>query len=418
MQKKVHTWRCVISNSALGQTINKRPRIALVTHSTGGGVWTVTNFIAQVLRQHGGYAFDIILLATSANDSASVRLLSPVTWLRGIQIRNSQIEDIFYSRVGAFLTELEFQRYKPHPALTRLLQTYDLIQVVAGTPAWAAVTRLAGKPTCLFAATTAQKERVTKLQRTRSWRKTWMHAMTMLATRYERQALPQMACVFAESEYTVKLLRGQVDASRLHLGPPGVDSDYFLPEDDYCADGPIICVGRLSDPRKNVRLLLSAYASLRQQMPSAPRLILVGRTGLELADMAFARDMKIDASIDVLKDVSNEELKTLYRRAGLFVLSSDEEGLGLVILEAMACGLPIISTDCGGPATAIMAGETGVLTPVGDADALAKAMQSLLEQPALRRQMGQAGRKRIEERFSIEAAGKVYLDQYDRLLAR
>jgi glycosyltransferase involved in cell wall biosynthesis len=88
----------------------------------------------------------------------------------------------------------------------------------------------------------------------------------------------------------------------------------------------------------------------------------------------------------------------------------------MVILEAMASGLPVISTDCGGPATAIVSGETGLLTPVGDAHALAEAMQTLWEQPDLRRRMGQAGRQRVEEHFSTEKAGRVYLDTYARLL--
>jgi len=88
----------------------------------------------------------------------------------------------------------------------------------------------------------------------------------------------------------------------------------------------------------------------------------------------------------------------------------------MVILEAMASGLPIISTDCGGPATAVIPGENGLLTPVGNAQALAEAMQTLWEQPELRRRMGQAARQRVEERFSIEKAGQVYLDAYARLL--
>ena len=92
------------------------------------------------------------------------------------------------------------------------------------------------------------------------------------------------------------------------------------------------------------------------------------------------------------------------------------QGLGIVILEAMACGLPVVSTDCGGPATAIVPDKTGLLIPVGDAEALAGAMCALLEDPAQRIRMGAAGRRRVEERFSIERAGLVYLEVYRRLL--
>ena len=109
------------------------------------------------------------------------------------------------------------------------------------------------------------------------------------------------------------------------------------------------------------------------------------------------------------QNVLVEELARLYQGASLFVLSSDEEGLGIVILEAMASGLPVVSTRCGGPETAVVEGETGYLTPVGDARALADAMQHLLSHPELRQRLGRAGRQCVEERFSIEAAGKVYL---------
>jgi glycosyltransferase involved in cell wall biosynthesis len=118
------------------------------------------------------------------------------------------------------------------------------------------------------------------------------------------------------------------------------------------------------------------------------------------------------------EDIDMSTLAQLYRNASLFVLSSDEEGLGLVILEAMASGLPVVSTRCGGPETAVIEGETGYLTPVRDACALTDAMHMLLDDPALRHRMGQAGRAIAEARFSIAVAGKAYLTCYDTLLGR
>lgn len=87
-----------------------------------------------------------------------------------------------------------------------------------------------------------------------------------------------------------------------------------------------------------------------------------------------------------------------------------------MILEAMASGLPVVSTNCGGPSTAVLDGETGLLTPVNDAEAFAVAMRKLLENVELRRQMGFAGRQRVEERFSLNVAGRVYLKEYAKLL--
>ena len=87
-----------------------------------------------------------------------------------------------------------------------------------------------------------------------------------------------------------------------------------------------------------------------------------------------------------------------------------------MLLEAMASGLPVVSTDCGGPATAVVPGETGYLTPIGDPEALAMAMARVLRNDQLRKRLGRQGRERAETHFSLEVAGKRFLAVYDRLL--
>jgi glycosyltransferase involved in cell wall biosynthesis len=318
--------------------------------------------------------------------------------------------------VGAFLAELEFQRYQPRHPLTDLLNQYDLIQVVAGTPAWAFVTRDVHRPVCLFTATTIQKERTSILLHQRSWERLWLRIMTSLNWRIEQKVLARLECVFAESEYTRLSLKNLVSQEKLTLSVPGIDTNIFSPV-TYRDNGYILSVARFDDPRKNVRLLFSAYARLCNCMPSAPRLVLAGHKPAE-QDWRFAESLGITGQIDLLGPIppQSPRLAEIYCSASLFVLSSNEEGLGIVILEAMASGLPVISTRCGGPETAVIEGETGYLTPVGDAHALARAMEELLIDPELRRQMGIAGRRVAEERFSITAAGKVFLDCYDALL--
>jgi len=392
------------------------PRLALLTHSLNGGVWTVTQFIAQVLRQCGEYEYDIFFLATSMRDSTSVRLLAPTTWRRGIQIRNAQVEGIPYRHVGAFLVEFEFQRYRPRRQLTDLLNQYDLVQVVSGSPALAGVTRGSTKPVALQVATLSQVERVSRLRQTRGLKGIWLRWMTKFSAIADIQGLKQADVVFVENTWMLEYVSSQCGAGKVQLAPPGVDAHFFTPAPQYAADGYWLWVGRLNEPRKNIPLLLNAYARLVRTCPSIPNLVLVGQGEWQPQYSALLDTLGIADSVQVECNVSQERLADLYRGASVFVLSSDEEGLGMVILEAMASGLPIISTDCGGPATAVIPGENGLLTPVGNAQALAEAMQTLWEQPELRRRMGQAARQRVEERFSIEKAGQVYLDAYARLL--
>jgi glycosyltransferase involved in cell wall biosynthesis len=393
-----------------------KPRIAIVTHALDGGVRTVVDFLYNVLEHDGRYQIDLIFLATSMHDSASIRLLSPRTWCHYPQLIPSKWNGKPMIHAGAHVAELEFQRYQPRRILTKLFQEYDLIQIVGGSPAWANVARHANRPVCVFAATTARQERVSVIRQTKGLKKYWLMAMTNLVTRIEQRALRSADCVFAESEYTQQTFSQLISHNNICVAPPGVDTDFFRPAQTPTGKKHIISVGRFADPRKNVRLLFQSYHQLLNHSTQVPDLVLAGRTSPTPADMAFASSLGIRQRIQVNTDVSPEALRELYQNACMFVLSSDEEGLGIVILEAMASGLPVVSTDCGGPATAVQPGITGYLTPVGNADVLAEAMRKLLNDPALGRQMGDHARLIAETCFSIHVAGQVYLDQYVKLL--
>src|SRR5262249_26248881 len=179
----------------------------------------------------------------------------------------------------------------------------------------------------------------------------------------------------------------------------------------------ILSVARFSDPRKNVRMLFYAYHLLKQHRPNAPRLVLAGSTGPADADWAIARDLRIIGNIEYRPNLSPEGLAELYRAASLFVLPSDEEGFGMALVEAMACGVPVISTRCGGPETIVTEGETGHLTPVNDPRGMADRLHQLIQNPEKRALMGSRARDIVDIRFSLEATGRAYLDVYDRLLA-
>ena len=99
----------------------------------------------------------------------------------------------------------------------------------------------------------------------------------------------------------------------------------------------------------------------------------------------------------------------------LFALSSDSEGLPLVIVEAMATGLPVLSTDVGGIAKVVIDGETGLLAPAGDARALAARVASLAASPTLGVSFGETGRKRALARYSRQRMVDEYFAVYDRV---
>lgn len=393
-----------------------KKRVAIITHemSLVGGLPTMITFLYRTLLRSGRYEPEIISLATSASDRASLQLRSPATWLHKPKIEHLAWHDLVFTHVGVWCSELEFQRYRPRRMLTELLQGFDLLQFVVGSPPWVCVAEGIDRPVFLWTATTTRADRASQMQTGSLLKRTWSSVMVPITERFEHRALKASDSIFALSEYTRSAVEPIVGAGKVVLAPCGVDTELFRPAANARGDY-VICVARFSDPRKNVRLLLDAYAQLKKKLKVIPDLYLIGDPPSEESRLHLQR-LGIADKVQLLGPKRGEELADVYRNALFFVLSSNEEGLGIVILEAMASGLPVISTACGGPATAIAEGVTGTLTPLGDAGALADAMEALLRDPAVCARMGKEGRRIAVERFSLAAAGKVFLDQYDNML--
>ena len=108
----------------------------------------------------------------------------------------------------------------------------------------------------------------------------------------------------------------------------------------------------------------------------------------------------------------------ILRASDVFVLSSRVEGNPLSVMEAMAAGLPVVSTAVGGVPELVRDGETGLLVPSEDAGALARAVQALMDDPARRRAMGAAARQDAVSRFDIRHTVRGYEQLYEALLNR
>jgi glycosyltransferase involved in cell wall biosynthesis len=108
--------------------------------------------------------------------------------------------------------------------------------------------------------------------------------------------------------------------------------------------------------------------------------------------------------------------QNVYAAIDVYVCTSDTEGFSNVILEAMACGKPVIATNVGGNAEAVLDGQSGIIIPRRSPDAIAHAAKDLLRSPELRLSMGNLGRKRIEEQFSVKRMVAAHHELYSKLL--
>ena len=112
------------------------------------------------------------------------------------------------------------------------------------------------------------------------------------------------------------------------------------------------------------------------------------------------------------------DIPQILQEVAVSVLPSLSEGLSNFLLESMAAGVPVVATRVGGSPEAVGDGETGLLVPTRNAAALARAIDALLTDRDLARRMGQAGRRRMEERFSLEAMARATERLYSSLLGR
>jgi glycosyltransferase involved in cell wall biosynthesis len=399
-------------------TVSPSPklRIAIVVPAlpARGGLSSVALFLYRTIKASPRYEPHLISLATSSADEHSLRLLAPWSWRRGVRIIAKQLGDIPYLHVGTAGAELEPLRYRPRGALTELLATFDVVQLVAGTPALAHVARDVRRPVALQCATMVAVERRSLLDRG-GLASVWRRIMTALVARMDESGLHHADIVLVENAWMHDRVTAAIGAHRVRFSPPGVDTAVFHPNGEVDS-GIVLAVGRLDDPRKNIAMLLEAFAIARVGLPSSLSLVLAGDRppGDELT--ALATRLGIADAIDVRLSPSLEELAALYRRATVFALSSNEEGLGIVALEAMASGVPVVCTRCGGPETSVIEGKTGFLVPIGDAGAFADRLVRLLSDGDLRRRMGEAARAHVDRVFSLQRTGEAFLSAYDELL--
>ena len=206
----------------------------------------------------------------------------------------------------------------------------------------------------------------------------------------------------------------------------GVDSERFQPGQDRSPLPPgfatpealvIGTVGRLETVKDQITLV-RAFIRLAEQRPDASqrlRLMIVGEGSLraELERLLNAAQLPEWVWLPGARD----DVPELLQAMDLFVLPSQSEGISNTILEAMACGLPVIATAVGGNAELVVEGETGQLVPASNPEALATTIGAWLDQPERLRASGAAGRRRIEERFSMDAMVAAYLNVYDTVLA-
>jgi len=186
----------------------------------------------------------------------------------------------------------------------------------------------------------------------------------------------------------------------------GVNSQRFIPGQRHC-DPPqrIACTAHLI-PEKGVDVLIEAFAQLQN---ANLKLTIIG-TGPQRAELeTLANKLGVASQVEFLGAVS--QVQEVLETADIFVHPAKwQEAFGLGIVEAMACGLPVIASNLGAAPEIIDDGISGILTKPGDASTLARILQQLILAPELRNKLGSQAREKVEKRFKLSDCVKQHLD--------
>ena len=206
--------------------------------------------------------------------------------------------------------------------------------------------------------------------------------------------------------------------------PNGVDTERFSPIDEAMkrerrrelgiSDGPvIICAGRLI-PRKQIDVLIKAFSMLVPELPSTSILMVLGdgeeRSRLE----ELAMSLDVSSQIHFMGSVLDAH--TYLQASDVFVIPSSIEGMPIILLEAMSCGLPSIGSKIGGIEDLIADGKTGIFVNSGDVADLKEKINSLIKDRQFALRLGQAARNEIVKNYSMETTARNHLDLYKCLL--
>lgn len=229
-----------------------------------------------------------------------------------------------------------------------------------------------------------------------------LYDVTRYRLKEKMEACSFVLCIGMFARSQMMKITDQAEWAKFEVTPLGVDTEVFAPRPFRERPSPFeaLCVGRLV-PAKGQRVLVSAVGRLIEEGRDI-RLRLVGdgpdRAGLE----RFVAERGLDDAVIFEGAVNQDRIRELYAGADVFALASFAEGIPVVLMEAMAMEIPCVSTFVAGIPELIRDGKDGLLVYPSDEDALAASLARLMDEPDLRRRLGEAGRRRALEKYNLE----------------
>ena len=256
------------------------------------------------------------------------------------------------------------------------------------------------------------------LQNTQEWGlrlliRRW-HRFLQMQTQVTRQ-LPYITTVSENSKRDIASAFG-ICEKRIEVVLNGIDSDIFQPMPTVAREPyHLITTASADQPLKGTQHLIPAVADLAARYPDL-KLTFIGAPKPGGKTEQLIQSLLLDRHIEFHHGLSFDEIKQLYAKASVAVVPSEYEGFGFPAGEAMACAVPLVSTD--GGALPEVVGDAGVIVPSKNPQALAQAIKDLFENPAERARLSEAGRSRMVKHFSWARTAWEFTQHYHQVIAR
>jgi glycosyltransferase involved in cell wall biosynthesis len=201
--------------------------------------------------------------------------------------------------------------------------------------------------------------------------------------------------------------------NRFTVVPNGINTELFYPIPEIPRETNRLIVTNSADmPMKGLYHLLHAVAKIAARRPI--RLVVIGTPKKNGGVVRLIRQLQIGRHITFTGRISYEEFVRQYARSTVAVVPSVYEGFGLPVGEAMACGVPVVSTT--GGALPEVVGDAGLLVPPADSEALARAIITILDHPSHARKLGEAGYQRVQQHFTWKKAAEKTVHVYRKTI--
>ncbi len=377
-----------------------------------GGIFSMMSFVYRYLGENG---FDPYLVYNSIDPDDHLSL-SKLFRGKIVKTYKEKIsEGLKGISLGINFIEFEFLHYlSAGKRWMRALEGADYYMAIGGTNQCCLPYVLQKKEFFCWVATTYMDERRARLADIKQYPvlKRIVRFLSLPVVLYlERLIFRRAHWIYAMSAHTANNIRQirSLNPNKIFVVPFPVDTKKFFPLKGRKTDERyLLLVARVNDARKNAMMLLNSFSEVIKEFPDA-KLVIIGDKP-EARYVEKCDELGISQLVQFLDRIPNEKTVEYYQNASIFTLSSLQEGLGIVVLEAMACGVPVVATRCGGPEQVVVDGVNGFLVENNNRQQFTEAILKLLRDESLRKRMGENAAKQVQEYFSVEKVGPKFVE--------